>query len=240
MNLRDRSRGRGRWHRHGPRDRNLFAPKARVWPCSADAKRCRGHGGGHHARRRHRVARGGASRREIDIARSWRPPSAAHGGIESWSTRRRARARRLHDVTVADFEASLRTNLLGASSSPTPWWRHARPRRRQHHHIGSALGTVAVPLSRPTSPPRGAAHAREGGRRRASRDSISVNVVAPGTLDTDIGRASPGFASADRAPHPIRRAGTSTKSPGVPLSARTPRDTFTGSVARVDGGWTAS
>jgi NAD(P)-dependent dehydrogenase (short-subunit alcohol dehydrogenase family) len=183
--------------------------------------------------------------REGDVARLVDATIAAHGGIDILVNAAAVRApAALTDITPAEFEASLRTNLLGAFVVTRAVVAPMRDRGGGSViHIGSALGTVAVPLFAPYIASKGGLHmlARAAAVELVG-DSIRVNVVAPGTIDTDTGAGISHFRQR-MIEHriPIRRAGHVDDVAKACLYLATDASRYvTGSVLAVDGGWTAS
>jgi NAD(P)-dependent dehydrogenase (short-subunit alcohol dehydrogenase family) len=183
--------------------------------------------------------------READVARLIDATIAAHGGIDILVNAAAVRApAALTEITPAEFEASLRTNLLGAFVVTRAVVAPMRARGGGSViHIGSALGTVAVPLFAPYIASKGGLHmlARAAAVELVA-DSIRVNVVAPGTIDTDTGAGISHFRQR-MIEHriPIRRAGHVDDVAKACLYLATDASRYvTGSVLAVDGGWTAS
>jgi NAD(P)-dependent dehydrogenase (short-subunit alcohol dehydrogenase family) len=110
-------------------------------------------------------------------------------------------------------------------------------------HIGSALGTVAVPLFAPYIASKGGLNMlAKAAAVELAGDSIRVNVVAPGTIDTDLGAGISHFRQRMIEQRiPIRRAGHVDDVARACLYLATDAARYvTGSVLAVDGGWTAS
>ncbi|MBI1846157.1 MAG: SDR family oxidoreductase [Candidatus Rokubacteria bacterium] len=110
-------------------------------------------------------------------------------------------------------------------------------------HVGSAAGTVAVQNFAPYVASKGGLHmlARAAAVELIG-EGIRVNVVAAGTIDTDLGQ---GINDFDRRviEHriPIRRAGTVEDVAAASLCLASDAARYvTGAVLAVDGGWTAS
>jgi NAD(P)-dependent dehydrogenase (short-subunit alcohol dehydrogenase family) len=183
--------------------------------------------------------------READVARLVEATTGAHGGIDILVNAAAVRGpAAFTDVTPAAFEGALRTNLLGAFVVTRAVVAPMRARGGGSIiHIGSALGTVAVPLFAPYIASKGGLHMlAKAAAVELVGDSIRVNVVAPGTIDTDIGAGVSAFRQR-MIEHriPIRRAGHVDDVARACLYLATDAARYvTGSVLAVDGGWTAS
>jgi gluconate 5-dehydrogenase len=150
----------------------------------------------------------------------------------------------LVETSVAGFAEALRVNLLGAFVLTRAV---VEPMRRRGAgsivHISSVLGSVAVPLFAPYI-------ASKGGLNQLARaaavelvgDEIRVNVVAPGTIDTDAGAGVSAFRREVIARRiPIRRAGDVKDVACACLYLASDASRYvTGAILAVDGGWTAS
>jgi NAD(P)-dependent dehydrogenase (short-subunit alcohol dehydrogenase family) len=183
--------------------------------------------------------------READVARLVEATTSAHGGIDVLVNAAAVRGpAAFTDVTPTDFEAALRTNLLGAFVIMRAVVASMRARGGGSIiHIGSALGTVAVPLFAPYIASKGGLHMlAKAAAVELIGDAIRVNVVAPGTIDTDIGAGVSAFRQR-MIEHriPIRRPGHVDDVARACLYLATDASRYvTGSVLAVDGGWTAS
>jgi NAD(P)-dependent dehydrogenase (short-subunit alcohol dehydrogenase family) len=183
--------------------------------------------------------------READVTRLIDATVAAHGGIDILVNAAAVRGPApFTDVTTADFEASLRTNLLGAFVVTRAAVAPMRARGGGSViHIGSALGTVAVPLFAPYIASKGGlTMLAKAAAVELVADGIRVNVVAPGTIDTDLGAGISAFRQR-MIEHriPMRRAGHVDDVASACLYLASDASRYvTGSVLAVDGGWTAS
>jgi NAD(P)-dependent dehydrogenase (short-subunit alcohol dehydrogenase family) len=183
--------------------------------------------------------------RESDVTGLVEAVTSAHGGVDVLVNAAAVRGpAAFTDVTPADFEAALRTNLLGAFIVTRAVVASMRARGGGSIiHIGSALGTVAVPLFAPYIASKGGLHMlAKAAAVELVGDAIRVNVVAPGTIDTDIGSGVSAFRQR-MIEHriPIRRAGHVDDVARACLYLAGDGSRYvTGSVLAVDGGWTAS
>jgi NAD(P)-dependent dehydrogenase (short-subunit alcohol dehydrogenase family) len=183
--------------------------------------------------------------READVARLVESVTAAHGGIDILVNAAAVRGpAAFTDITPADFEAALRTNLLGAFVVTRAVVAPMRARGGGSViHIGSALGTVAVPLFAPYIASKGGLHmlARAAAVELVA-DGIRVNVVAPGTIDTAAGGGVSEFRRRMLDTRiPIRRPGHVDDVAHACLYLASDAASYvTGSILAVDGGWTAS
>jgi NAD(P)-dependent dehydrogenase (short-subunit alcohol dehydrogenase family) len=183
--------------------------------------------------------------RDEDVARLIEATTGAHGGIDIMVNAAAVRGpAALTDITTADFDAALRTNLLGAFVITRAIVAPMRARGGGSViHIGSALGTVAVPLFAPYIASKGGLHMlAKAAAVELVADGIRVNVVAPGTIDTDLGAGISAFRRR-MIEHriPVGRAGhvDDVAAACVYLASDAARY-VTGTVLAVDGGWTAS
>ena len=183
--------------------------------------------------------------READVARLVEATLATHGGIDILVNAAAIRGpAAFTEVTPAAFEATLRTNLLGAFVVTRAVVAPMRARGGGSIiHVGSALGTVAVPLFAPYIASKGGLHMlAKAAAIELVADSIRVNVVAPGTIDTDIGAGVSHFRQR-MIEHriPIRRTGHVDDVARACLYLATDAARYvTGAVLAVDGGWTAA
>lgn len=182
---------------------------------------------------------------EGDVARLVAEARREWGGVDVMVN---SAAVRLHspldDVSAADFAEVLRINLVGAFVLTKMV---AGPMRERGGgsivHIGSALGTAAVPFFSPYVASKGGLNAlARAVAVELVQDGIRVNVVAPGTIDTVIDQGVSDFRR-DMLKHriPIGRAGhvDDIASACVYLASDSARY-VTGATLAVDGGWTAS
>jgi len=183
--------------------------------------------------------------RDADVGRLIEATVGAHGGIDIMVNAAAVRGpATFTDVTTADFEAALRTNLLGAFVITRAVVAPMRARGSGSViHIGSALGTVAVPLFAPYIASKGGLNMlAKAAAVELVADGIRVNVVAPGTIDTDLGAGISAFRRR-MIEHriPIGRAGHVDDVAAACLYLASDAARYvTGSVLAVDGGWTAS
>lgn len=183
--------------------------------------------------------------RDADVGRLIEATVGAHGGIDIMVNAAAVRGpATFTDVTTADFEAALRTNLLGAFVITRAVVAPMRARGGGSViHIGSALGTVAVPLFAPYIASKGGLNMlAKAAAVELVADGIRVNVVAPGTIDTDLGAGISAFRRR-MIEHriPIGRAGHVDDVAAACLYLASDAARYvTGSVLAVDGGWTAS
>lgn len=182
---------------------------------------------------------------EADVTRLVDATVAAHGGIDILVNAAAVRGPApFADITPADFEASLRTNLLGAFVVTRAVVAPMRARGGGSViHVGSALGTVAVPLFAPYIASKGGlTMLAKAAAVELVADGIRVNVVAPGTIDTDLGAGISAFRQR-MIEHriPMRRAGHVDDVASACLYLASDASRYvTGSVLAVDGGWTAA
>jgi NAD(P)-dependent dehydrogenase (short-subunit alcohol dehydrogenase family) len=110
-------------------------------------------------------------------------------------------------------------------------------------HIGSALGSVAVPLFADYVAAKGGLHmlARAAAVELVG-DAIRVNVVAPGTIDTASGAGVSDFRRRMLASRiPIGRPGSVEDAARACLYLASDAARYvTGAILAVDGGWTAA
>ncbi|HUF92077.1 MAG TPA: SDR family NAD(P)-dependent oxidoreductase, partial [Candidatus Limnocylindria bacterium] len=182
---------------------------------------------------------------EADVARLVEAVTAAHGGIDILVNAAAVRGpAAFTEVTPAEFEGALRTNLLGAFIVTRAVVAPMRARGGGSViHIGSALGTVAVPLFAPYIASKGGLHMlAKAAAIELVGDGIRVNVVAPGTIDTDVSGGVSEFRRRMIAHRiPIGRPGHVDDVARACLYLASDAARYvTGSVLAVDGGWTAS
>ena len=183
--------------------------------------------------------------READVSRLVEATVGAHGAIDILVNAAAVRGpAAFTDITANDFETALRTNLLGAFIVTRAVVASMRARGGGSViHIGSALGTVAVPLFAPYIASKGGLNMlAKAAAVELVADGIRVNVVAPGTIDTDLGAGISAFRQR-MIEHriPIRRAGHVDDVARACLYLASDASRYvTGSVLAVDGGWTAS
>jgi NAD(P)-dependent dehydrogenase (short-subunit alcohol dehydrogenase family) len=198
------------------------------------------------------TAAGGAARAvagdvgvEADVVRLMDETLRQWGGVDVMVNSAAVRLNApLGDIPAADFAEVLRINLVGAFVLTRM---AIEPMRRRGGgsiiHIGSALGTVAVPFFSPYVASKGGLNAlARAAAVELVRDGIRVNVVAPGTIDTVI---SPGVSDFRRRmlEHriPIGRAGHVDDIASACLYLASDGARYvTGATLAVDGGWTAS
>lgn len=150
----------------------------------------------------------------------------------------------LTEISAADFAEVLRINLVGGfvlTKAVVP------PMRASGGgsivHIGSAIGTAAVAGFAPYVASKAGLHqlARAAAVELVG-DGIRVNVVAPGTIDTQIGQQIPEFRRRVLERRiPIGRLGHPDDVAHACLYLASDHARYvTGAVLPVDGGWTAS
>ena len=147
-------------------------------------------------------------------------------------------------ISAADFAEVLRVNLVGAfllTKAVAPAMRTSGG--GSIVHIGSAMGTVAAGDFSPYSASKAGLHqfARAAAIELVG-DRIRVNVVAPGTIATDIGQQIPAFR-ARMLEHriPIGRLGRVQDVAHACLYLAADTAAYvTGAILAVDGGWTAA
>lgn len=110
-------------------------------------------------------------------------------------------------------------------------------------HIGSAIGTAAVAYFAPYVASKAGLHQlAKAAAVELVGDGIRVNVVAPGTVDTQIGEGVPEFRRRVLERRiPIGRMGHVDDIAHACLYLASDHSRYvTGTVLAVDGGWTAS
>jgi gluconate 5-dehydrogenase len=191
------------------------------------------------------VAVAGDVTREEDVGRLVSTARTQYGGVDVLVNCAAVRHRApLIEVSVADFSAVIRTNLIGAFILTRAVVAPMRERGGGSIiHIGSALGTVAAPDFSPYVASKGGLHQlARAAAVELVQDEIRVNVIAPGTIDTAIGQGVPEFRR-HLLKHriPIGRAGHVADVAAACLYLASDASRYvTGSVLAVDGGWTAS
>ncbi len=182
---------------------------------------------------------------EGDVDRLATSSGAAYGGIDVLVNCVAVRAPApFTEITAAQFAESLKINLLGAFVLTRAM---VAPMRRRGGgsivHIGSALGTVAVAGFAPYVASKGGLHqlARAAAVELVG-EGIRVNVVAPGTIDTETSAGVSEFRRRMLAGRiPIGRAGAVEDVARACLYLASDAARYvTGAVLAVDGGWTAS
>lgn len=182
---------------------------------------------------------------DADVARLVETAVRAHGGLDVLVNAAAVRGpKRLEDITPAEFAESLRINLVGAFAVTRAAVAPMRLRGGGSIvHIGSALGAVATRDFAPYIAAKGglSALARAAAVELVG-DGIRVNVVAPGTIDTDLGAGISDFRKRMIERRiPIGRAGHVDDVAGACLYLASDAARYvTGTVLAVDGGWTAS
>ena len=183
--------------------------------------------------------------REDDVVRLVAAAWSAWGRVDVLVN---AAAVRLHapltEISAADFAEVLRINLVGGfilTKAVVP------PMRASGGgsivHIGSAIGTAAVADFAPYIASKAGLHQlAKAAAVELVGDGIRVNVVAPGTIDTQIGQEIPEFRRrVIERRIPIGRMGHVDDVAHACLYLATDHARYvTGTVLAVDGGWTAS
>ena len=191
------------------------------------------------------VAVAGDVASEADVGRLVDTATRRYGGVDVLVNAAAVRGpRTLTEITAAGFAETLRVNLVGAFVATRAV---VEPMRRRGGgsivHIGSALGTVAVPLFADYIASKGGLHmlARAAAVELVG-DAIRVNVVAPGTIETPISAGVSDFRRRMLAHRiPIGRAGTVEDAARACLYLASDAARYvTGAVLAVDGGWTAA
>ena len=191
------------------------------------------------------VAVAGDVASEADVGRLVDTATRRYGGVDVLVNAAAVRGpRTLTEITAAGFAETLRVNLVGAFVVTRAV---VEPMRRQGGgsivHIGSALGTVAVPLFADYVASKGGLHmlARAAAVELVG-DAIRVNVVAPGTIETPISAGVSDFRRRMLAHRiPIGRAGVVDDVARACLFLASDAARYvTGAVLAVDGGWTAA
>lgn len=182
---------------------------------------------------------------EADVDRLVETATRRYGGVDVLVNAAAVRGPRpLTAITAADFTDTLRVNLVGAFVVTRAV---VEPMRRRGGgsivHIGSALGSVAVPLFADYVAAKGGLHmlARAAAVELVG-DAIRVNVVAPGTIDTASGAGVSEFRRRVLASRiPIGRAGSVEDAARACLYLASDAARYvTGAILAVDGGWTAA
>jgi NAD(P)-dependent dehydrogenase (short-subunit alcohol dehydrogenase family) len=182
---------------------------------------------------------------EADVDRLVETATRRYGGVDVLVNAAAVRGPRpLTAITAADFTDTLRVNLVGAFVVTRAV---VEPMRRRGGgsivHIGSALGSVAVPLFADYVAAKGGLHmlARAAAVELVG-DAIRVNVVAPGTIDTASGAGVSDFRRRMLASRiPIGRPGSVEDAARACLYLASDAARYvTGAILAVDGGWTAA
>jgi NAD(P)-dependent dehydrogenase (short-subunit alcohol dehydrogenase family) len=182
---------------------------------------------------------------EADVDRLVETATRRYGGVDVLVNAAAVRGPRpLTAITAADFTDTLRVNLVGAFVVTRAV---VEPMRRRGGgsivHIGSALGSVAVPLFADYVAAKGGLHmlARAAAVELVG-DAIRVNVVAPGTIDTASGAGVSDFRRRVLASRiPIGRPGSVEDAARACLYLASDAARYvTGAILAVDGGWTAA
>lgn len=182
---------------------------------------------------------------EADVARLIDTAVRAHGGLDVLVNAAAVRGpKALEQITPAEFAESLRVNLVGAFAVTRAAVAPMRARGGGSIiHIGSALATVATRDFAPYIAAKGGLNAlARAAAVELVGDGIRVNVVAPGTIDTNLGAAISDFRKRMIERRiPIGRAGhvDDVAHACLYLAGDTARY-VTGTVLAIDGGWTAS
>jgi 3alpha(or 20beta)-hydroxysteroid dehydrogenase len=191
------------------------------------------------------VAVAGDVANETDVGRLVETATGHYGGVDILVNAAAVRGpRALTAITAADFTETLRVNLVGAFVVTRAV---VAPMRRRGGgsivHIGSALGSVAVPLFADYVAAKGGLHmlARAAAVELVG-DAIRVNVVAPGTIDTASGAGVSDFRRRVLASRiPIGRPGSVEDAARACLYLASDAARYvTGAILAVDGGWTAA
>lgn len=182
---------------------------------------------------------------EGDVARLVAAARTEWGGVDVMVNSAAVRLQApLTEISAADFAEVLRINVVGAFVLTKLVTGPMRERGGGSViHIGSALGVAAAPFFSPYVASKGGL----GALARAAavelvRDRIRVNVVAPGTIDTNISAGVSEFRrSMLERRIPIGRAGHVDDVAAACLYLASDSSRYvTGSTLAVDGGWTAS
>jgi NAD(P)-dependent dehydrogenase (short-subunit alcohol dehydrogenase family) len=182
---------------------------------------------------------------EADVARLVAAARAAWEGVDVLVNSAAVRLRsRLTEISAADFAEVLRINLVGAFVLTKLVTGPMRARGGGSIvHIGSALGVAAAPFFSPYVASKGGLDAlARAAAVELVPDGIRVNVVAPGTIDTEIDAGVSEFRrNMLRHRIPVGRAGHVDDVAAACLYLASDDSRYvTGSTLAVDGGWTAS
>jgi gluconate 5-dehydrogenase len=182
---------------------------------------------------------------DADVARLLDTALRAHGGLDVLVNAAAVRGpKALEQITPAEFADSLRVNLVGAFAVTRAAVAPMRARGGGSIiHIGSALGTVAAPDFAPYIAAKGGLNAlARAAAVELVGDGIRVNVVAPGTIDTNLGAAISDFRKRMIERRiPMGRAGHVADVAQACLYLASDAARYvTGTVLAIDGGWTAS
>jgi NAD(P)-dependent dehydrogenase (short-subunit alcohol dehydrogenase family) len=182
---------------------------------------------------------------EADVARLVAAAHAAWEGVDVLVNSAAVRLRSpLTEISAADFAEVLRINLVGAFVLTKLVTGPMRARGGGSIvHIGSALGVAAAPFFSPYVASKGGLDAlARAAAVELVPDGIRVNVVAPGTIDTEIDAGVSEFRrNMLRHRIPVGRAGHVDDVAAACLYLASDDSRYvTGSTLAVDGGWTAS
>ena len=182
---------------------------------------------------------------ESDVARLVATVRAEWGGVDVVVNSAAVRLQSpLGEISAAEFSEILRINLVGAFVLTKLVAASMRERAGGSIiHIGSALGAAAVPFFSPYVASKGGLNAlARAAAVELVPDSIRVNVVAPGTIDTAISEGVSEFRR-NMLKHriPIGRPGHVDDIAAACLYLASDSARYvTGATLAVDGGWTAS
>ncbi|HEY7871071.1 MAG TPA: SDR family NAD(P)-dependent oxidoreductase [Methylomirabilota bacterium] len=182
---------------------------------------------------------------ESDVARLVAAARSEWGGVDVAVNSAAVRLQSpLADISAADFAEVLRVNLVGAFVLTKLV---AGPMRERGGgsliHIGSAVAAAAVPFFSPYVASKGGLEAlARAAAVELIGDGIRVNVVTPGTIDTEINVGVSEFRRGVLERRiPIRRAGHVDDIAAACLYLASDASRYvTGATLPVDGGWTAS
>ena len=182
---------------------------------------------------------------ERDVAELVGTARTAWGGVDVVVNSAAVRLQSpLTEISAADFAEVLRINLVGAFVLTKLATEPMRQRGGGSIiHIGSALGVAAAPFFSPYVASKGGLNAlARAAAVELVGDRIRVNVVAPGTIDTEINAGVSEFRRNMLAHRiPIGRAGHVDDIASACLYLASDASRYvTGSTLAVDGGWTAS
>ena len=182
---------------------------------------------------------------EADVARLVEDARGEWGGVDVMVNSAAVRINApLGEISAADFADVLRINLVGAFVLTRTVIGPMRERGGGSIiHIGSALGTVAVPFFSPYVASKGGLNALvRAAAVELVGDGIRVNAVAPGTIDTVINPAVSDFRRRMLERRiPIGRAGHVDDIASACLYLASDGARYvTGATLAVDGGWAAS